>query len=693
MNTLTPSVLNRVFETIQEIAEASADDDYIYRGEPEHYDKVSSSLYREVPEIEELEGMRFDIALFQEDVLEEAKTYISKTDDIDETDDIGILTQLQHFGGKTNLIDFTEDYLIALFFACDGSHEKDGRVILLRRKSEDYEVKTPRRKITRVESQKSVFVESLDGFVEPDFAVTIPAELKLPIFNYLGKHHRISIETIYNDLHGFIRRSAHAEWLKGLTCQRKASESENDKKKPEHLENAITHYTEALKLKPNFDMAYTNRGIAYGHKDEVDSAFKDFNTAIDLNPQGFEAYIHRGIVFISRGEANSAIKDCSKAIELNLQYAQAYCLRGLAFLMKDEFCRAIKDFNKAIELKSDYAAAYNKRGDAYCQKGDFDQAIQDCSKAIELKPEYAEAYSDRGMAYCQKGDFDQAIQDCSKAIELKPEDAATYYLRGITYAARGDFDAAIEDYSKVIDLNPKNPEDGIVYANRGEAWLHLRDWEKAKADLTAAKDMDFDIIASFHKDYKSVEDFEAKHQVKVPKDIKALLQGTESGDEIITDGQLQRKKFWTELRDYMSENDSQLRFPNPPPESVLAFGMGSSNFSLQAYFRTRLKAIGITLYVRGENATAHFHLLKEQQAEIKEEFGEPLEWEEAELPKDKSHKIYLRREETDPGDERDWPNQHEWLASRLELFYEVFLPRIQELDAAAWEPPEDEDDA
>ena len=39
--------LSRVLGEIQEIAERSADGNYIYRGEPKHYKKVSSSLYRE----------------------------------------------------------------------------------------------------------------------------------------------------------------------------------------------------------------------------------------------------------------------------------------------------------------------------------------------------------------------------------------------------------------------------------------------------------------------------------------------------------------------------------------------------------------------------------------------------------------------------------------------------------------------
>ena len=129
------SELDKVLEKINEIARISATGDYIYRGEPECYEKVSSSLYRECSHTE---GVNFDIEFLQKDILEEAKAYIGQTDDI------GLLTELQHFGGKTNLIDFTEDYLIALFFACDGSDKKDGRVILLKRKSGNYEVRNPR---------------------------------------------------------------------------------------------------------------------------------------------------------------------------------------------------------------------------------------------------------------------------------------------------------------------------------------------------------------------------------------------------------------------------------------------------------------------------------------------------------------------------------------------------------------------
>ena len=116
--------LDEVLNVINQLAKKSAGGDYIYRGEPEHYEKVSSSLYRQYKEIE---AIGFDIEVVQKEMLKEASRYTSQTDESE------ILAELQHYGGNTNLIDCTTDYLIALFFACNGVADENGRVILLHR--------------------------------------------------------------------------------------------------------------------------------------------------------------------------------------------------------------------------------------------------------------------------------------------------------------------------------------------------------------------------------------------------------------------------------------------------------------------------------------------------------------------------------------------------------------------------------
>ena len=159
----------------------------------------------------------------------------------------------------------------------------------------------------------------------------------------------------------------------------------------------------------------------------------------------------------------------------------------------------------------------------------------------------------------------------------------------------------------------------------------------------------------------------------------------------LSETQLMQKKFWEEFVEHLRVHESSLSPPRPNPQSWMTFRIGRSNFHIAASLSIQRRDISIWLRMKKKDATAHFYLLKEQQEKIEKEFGEPLEWNE--LPNTESSRISLRKEDTDPTDETDWANQHEWMASKLELFDKVFRPRIKALNAADWEPPEDEDEA
>lgn len=204
--------LPEILEKISELARKAADGDYLYRGEPGRYDRVSSSLYREYPDIE---AERFNIEVVQQEILNEAKRFIR------ETNEDFILEQLQHFGYPTNQIDFTKDYLIALYFACDGLPDEDGQVILLNKAARE-DLKEPRTPENRVIAQKSVFVRPSSGFVEPSDTIVVPQELKEPILAYLDRFHGVNEAALFNDLHGFIKyhrvhESAYVEFYRGFT--------------------------------------------------------------------------------------------------------------------------------------------------------------------------------------------------------------------------------------------------------------------------------------------------------------------------------------------------------------------------------------------------------------------------------------------------------------------------------------------
>ena len=364
--------LKSVLDIISELALKSDGGKYIYRGEPKPYPKVSSSLYRKY---EDIDAEGFDIEIVQNEILLQARSYARYTGEID---DLEILSQLQHNGGETNLIDFTTDFLTALFFACDGEPDELGRVILLPETGEGYSLDEPKIPVHRVIAQKSIFVRPNKGFVEPNDTVTICKSLKPAVLGYLRDRHGISSETIYNDLHGFIR-----------------------------------------------------------HQNIHQSAYVEF---------------YKGISSSNKGNHQQAIEYFSKAISLNPQMA----------------------------------SAYNNRGVSYAFNGDYANAIQDCEAALKLHPEHPGVYSNLSAVYFYQKNYMQGIQYGSRAIEL-----------GST----------------------------IAFFNRGEAWLHLAEWEKARDDLTRADNEGVDIVDLFRNDYKDVADFEQRNDLKLPEDIAEMLGG------------------------------------------------------------------------------------------------------------------------------------------------------------------------
>ena len=178
--------LKEIEKVINEVKEKSSNGNYIYRGEREPHDDVSSALYRAYFNNENfnIEINDLNLTEVQKEMLQIAKKHIGEPpkrhrgdftdvkssheftvimalrrsiEEAEEAAELEILTELQHYGGKTNLIDFTVDYLIAIFFACAGDPGEDGRVIVLQKTDEIEKMMIrPQNPQHRIIAQKSV---------------------------------------------------------------------------------------------------------------------------------------------------------------------------------------------------------------------------------------------------------------------------------------------------------------------------------------------------------------------------------------------------------------------------------------------------------------------------------------------------------------------------------------------------------
>ena len=224
------------------------------------------------------------------------------------------------------------------------------------------------------------------------------------------------------------------------------------------IDEAISQYQEAIRLKPNYADAHNNLGIALNKKGQIDEAISQYQEAIRLKPNYADAHYGLGAALDKKGQIDEAISQYQEAIRLKPDYADAHYGLGIALDKKGQIDKAISQFQEAIRLKLDYAEAHYNLGTALGMKGQIDEAISQFQEAIRLKPNYAEAHYNLGTTLGMKGQIDEAINQYQEAIRLKPDYADALDNLGVTLVAKGRLDEAIENYRKAIQINPNRPE-------------------------------------------------------------------------------------------------------------------------------------------------------------------------------------------------------------------------------------------
>jgi lipoprotein NlpI len=258
-------------------------------------------------------------------------------------------------------------------------------------------------------------------------------------------------------------------------------------KNKKDFDQALSDYSEAIRLDPNYAHAYLNRGVLLADKRELDRAMVDFEAAIRLDPKEKLAYLNRAAAYKIKGDWDRAIADYGEAIRLDPNDFHMLHARGVGHLSKRDYDRAIGDFTEVIRLEPKAAGALTLRGRCHQAKGEYQRAIADFSAAIRLTPRDPAPYIDRASGYRYAGDLDRAIAGYTEALAIDPKSVLAYQNRGWSYRGKGEFARALADYDRAFQLDPKNAR--LIFA-RGFTHYLAGSFAKALADVSQANALD-----------------------------------------------------------------------------------------------------------------------------------------------------------------------------------------------------------
>jgi TolB-like protein/DNA-binding winged helix-turn-helix (wHTH) protein/cytochrome c-type biogenesis protein CcmH/NrfG len=177
------------------------------------------------------------------------------------------------------------------------------------------------------------------------------------------------------------------------------------------LQTAIDAYTDAIRLDPNYALAFAGRSRMY---------------------TGYATEFARGASI--REFFDKAQADAREAVRLAPELAEGHL--ALGYFFEDgalDFTRANEGFQRALALAPGDATVLRLSGDFLVSMGQFDEGISAARRAVALDPLNRSSHLVLGAGLYFARRYREAIQAYADIITLDPSVPETYGVRGLAY--------------------------------------------------------------------------------------------------------------------------------------------------------------------------------------------------------------------------------------------------------------------
>jgi TolB-like protein len=211
----------------------------------------------------------------------------------------------------------------------------------------------------------------------------------------------------------------------------------------EDLRKAIAYYDEAIKLDPQYALAYAERAEAW-------------IILGDLTGQRPTAY-------------PKARSDAEKAVSIAPALAETRAALGFVRCFADwKFAEGLAELKRAKELSPANPTANDLLARIIVYLGRFDEAERQAREAVELDPLSTVTQGNLGRVLFYAGKLDEADAVARKAAELQPTGAANHRWQVLIAAQRGDGEAALREAQLEPDPGFRRFELAVAQYVRGD---------------------------------------------------------------------------------------------------------------------------------------------------------------------------------------------------------------------------------
>ena len=205
------------------------------------------------------------------------------------------------------------------------------------------------------------------------------------------------------------------------------------------------NYELAYQINPNLAEANLGLGWAYFFKEDLDESFVYFKRAFELDPSNPLTNLEFGSFLRSIGLYSQAIKYYSRSIELDPLSTWSYLLLCDCYIRIGEFGKVADCVNKALDIEEDNYIFHLAYAEALIVMKKYDDAGEKITQAEKINPESPKIRYYRAWIAAAKGEKEKALSLIEGKKKYRYDVTSIYSLLGMK-------DEAIENIKKGIDI-------------------------------------------------------------------------------------------------------------------------------------------------------------------------------------------------------------------------------------------------
>ncbi len=257
----------------------------------------------------------------------------------------------------------------------------------------------------------------------------------------------------------------------------------------EDYRKAVGYFDQAIRLEPNYALAYTERSEAWSfigdltgqHEPDWSNARSDAEKAVAIAPELAEARAALGWVrFFAEWKFAAGLNELNRAKELSPGSATVNDLLARCIVYVGKLDEAERQARRAVELDPLSNSAQNNLARVLYVRNKLEEADAAARKAVEWQPTAASGHRYQVFIAIERGDGETALREA----QLEPDENYRRFELALAYYARGDRPAAGSALAELIATS----RDKLAY-QIAQVYAVRREKDKAFEWLQIAFDM------------------------------------------------------------------------------------------------------------------------------------------------------------------------------------------------------------